>query len=117
MITPLDFRRMDFPGVLNNCETCHTSGNSATTTYNTVPLNALVSRHEAIDATYAAGIAGGTATTAMAAASLSSVSATERGHVLMRVATLIRERAEEFAQPMRNSSSAAKAWWTTCSSG
>ncbi|HTO00101.1 MAG TPA: aldehyde dehydrogenase family protein [Microthrixaceae bacterium] len=35
--------------------------------------------------------------------SWSSVSATERGHVLMRVATLIRERSEEFAQlEMRN---------------
>lgn len=38
------------------------------------------------------------ARTAFDEAVWSSVSATERGHVLMRVATLIRERAEEFAQ-------------------
>ena len=29
-ITLLDFRRMDFPGVLNNCNTCHVSSTSAT---------------------------------------------------------------------------------------
>ena len=23
VLVPLDFRRMDFPGILNNCETCH----------------------------------------------------------------------------------------------
>jgi OmcA/MtrC family decaheme c-type cytochrome len=77
VIVPLDFRRMDFPGILNNCETCHVSGNSATTTYNTVPLNSLASRYEAINADYAAGIAGGTATTAMAKASLSTMNDTD----------------------------------------
>jgi OmcA/MtrC family decaheme c-type cytochrome len=76
-LTLLDFRRMDFPGILNNCETCHVTANSATTTYNTVPLNSLVSTNESIDATYAAGIAGGTATTAMAKASLSTMNDTD----------------------------------------
>jgi OmcA/MtrC family decaheme c-type cytochrome len=76
-LTLLDFRRMDFPGILNNCETCHVTANSATTTYNTVPLNSLVSTNESIDATYAAGIAAGTATTAMAKASLATVSDTD----------------------------------------
>jgi OmcA/MtrC family decaheme c-type cytochrome len=44
----LDFRRMDFPGVLSNCEGCHITG-----TYSTVPLNALVSVFESRNDTYA----------------------------------------------------------------
>jgi hypothetical protein len=63
-ITLLDFRRMDFPGKLNNCETCHT-----TATYNTVPAGALVSTYESINAAYATG----PATTALARASLNTV--------------------------------------------
>ncbi len=77
VLVPLDFRRMGFPGILNNCETCHVTATSATTTYNTVPLNALPSRFEAINADYAAGIAAGTATTAMAKASLATMNATD----------------------------------------
>jgi len=77
VIVPLDFRRMNFPGILNNCETCHVTATSATTTYNTVPLSSLPSRYEAINADYAAGIAGGTATTAMAKASLATMNATD----------------------------------------
>ena len=77
-ITLLDFRRMDFPGKLNNCETCHvTAATNAQKTYNFVPAGTLVSVFESIDATYAAGIAGGTATTAMAKTSLNSASATD----------------------------------------
>ena len=71
-ITLLDMRRMDFPGVLKNCETCHAAG-----TYSGVPLNTLPSTYESIDAAYAAAIAGGTATTAIAKTALSSVSATD----------------------------------------
>ncbi|MBI4290543.1 MAG: OmcA/MtrC family decaheme c-type cytochrome [Betaproteobacteria bacterium] len=71
-ITLLDFRRMDFPGQLNNCQTCHVAG-----TYSSVPVGALSSTYESIDAAYAAGIAGGTATTAMAKTALSSVSTTD----------------------------------------
>ena len=64
-ITLLDFARMDFPGRLNNCETCHVAG-----TYSSVPLNALPSTYETIDAAYDAAIAAGTATTALAKAAL-----------------------------------------------
>jgi len=60
-ITLLDFRRMDFPGKINNCETCHIAG-----TYASVPTGALASTYESIDAAYAAGIAGGTATPSLA---------------------------------------------------
>lgn len=42
--TLLDFRRMDFPGKLNNCETCHAAG-----TYGNVSLNALASTYESIN--------------------------------------------------------------------
>jgi hypothetical protein len=38
--TLLDFRRMDFPGILNDCQTCHKAN-----TYNVVPSKALVSTH------------------------------------------------------------------------
>ena len=41
-VTVLDFRRMDFPGVLNNCDTCHVTGS-----YSGVPLNTLASTYEA----------------------------------------------------------------------
>jgi OmcA/MtrC family decaheme c-type cytochrome len=74
----LDFRRMDFPGKLNNCETCHvTAASAAQKTYNFVPATALVSTYESVDATYAAGMAAGTATPAMAKASLATASATD----------------------------------------
>ncbi len=77
-ITLLDFRRMDFPGKLNNCETCHvTALTSDQKTYNYVPANTLVSVFESIDATYAAAIPLGTATTAMAKTSLASASPTD----------------------------------------
>ena len=66
----LDFRRMDFPGVLNNCSTCHASSTSATTTYNTVPANTLLSTYESIDAAYATAIGANTATTALAKTAL-----------------------------------------------
>jgi hypothetical protein len=76
-IVVLDFRRMDFPGKLNNCETCHVTATGTTTTYNTVPAGALVSTFESIDAAYAAGIAGGTATPAMAKTSLNTANVTD----------------------------------------
>ena len=69
-ITLLDFRRLDFPGRINYCETCHvTSASSDQQTYNTVPASTLVSTHESINAAYAAG----PATTALAKASLDTV--------------------------------------------
>ncbi len=64
----LDFRRMDFPGKLNNCETCHVTATGTTATYNTIPTGSLVSTYESIDAAYAAAIAGATATPADAKA-------------------------------------------------
>jgi OmcA/MtrC family decaheme c-type cytochrome len=74
----LDFRRMDFPGKLNNCETCHvTAASTEQKTYNYVPGGTLPSVHESIDAVYAAGIAAGTATPAMAKAALNTASATD----------------------------------------
>jgi OmcA/MtrC family decaheme c-type cytochrome len=74
----LDLRRMDFPGRLNNCETCHvTAATSDQKTYNYVPGSTLVSTHESIDAAYAAGIAAGNATTAMAKAALATASGTD----------------------------------------
>ena len=45
----LDFRRMDFPGVLSNCEGCHKSG-----TYSGVPANGLVSVFESRNDDYVA---------------------------------------------------------------
>jgi len=66
-ITLLDFRRMDFPGRLNNCETCHVAG-----TYSNVSASALASTYEAIDAAYAAAIAAGTATPALAKTALNT---------------------------------------------
>jgi OmcA/MtrC family decaheme c-type cytochrome len=53
-ITLLDFKRMDFPGKLNACETCHMTGTAAATTYNTVPAGALASTYESVNAAYAA---------------------------------------------------------------
>ncbi|WP_296276257.1 OmcA/MtrC family decaheme c-type cytochrome [Rhodoferax sp.] len=64
-ITLLDFRRMDFPGKLNNCETCHKAG-----TYSSVPSAALSSNYESINAAYAV-----TRTTANAKASYATVNA------------------------------------------
>jgi OmcA/MtrC family decaheme c-type cytochrome len=64
-ITLLDFRRMDFPGKLNNCETCHKAG-----TYSSVPSAALWSNYESINAAYAAF-----ASTANAKASYATVNA------------------------------------------
>ena len=69
-ITLLDFRRMDFPGKLNNCETCHTTATGDATTYNSVPAGALVSTYESVDAAYDA--AGAAATPAMAKAALNT---------------------------------------------
>ncbi|MDH3412887.1 MAG: OmcA/MtrC family decaheme c-type cytochrome [Gammaproteobacteria bacterium] len=48
-ITLLDFRRLDFPGIINQCETCHLPGS-----YSNVPADALPSTYESIDATYKA---------------------------------------------------------------
>jgi len=71
-ITLLDFRRMDFPGRLNNCETCHVTATSDQKTYDFVPAGALASTYESIDTAYAAGIAGSTATTAQAKTALNT---------------------------------------------
>jgi OmcA/MtrC family decaheme c-type cytochrome len=77
-IVVLDFRRMDFPGILSNCETCHvTAVTTDQKTYNYVPSGALASVYESIDATYSAGILAGTATTAQAKTSLNTVNATD----------------------------------------
>lgn len=65
--TLLDFRRMDFPGVIKNCETCHIAG-----TYANVSTSALASTHESIDVAYAGGIAAGTATAAQAKTALAT---------------------------------------------
>jgi len=64
-ITLLDFSRIGFPGVLQNCETCHRSG-----TYAGVPAAALASTQEFRDAAYVASAAGATTTPAIAKASL-----------------------------------------------
>ena len=78
VIQLLDFRRMDFPGRMQNCETCHvTAASSDQKTYNYVPGGTLASTYEAIDAAYAAGIAGGTATPAHAKAALATASSTD----------------------------------------
>lgn len=76
-LTLLDFRRMDFPGVLSKCSACHTSSTTATTTYNTVPSNVLLSTYESIDAAYNEAIGAGTATPALAKAALGKVSETD----------------------------------------
>ena len=79
VIDLLDFRRMDFPGRLNNCETCHvTAVTTEQKTYNFVPNNSLVSVYESVDATYAAAITAGIATSPMAKSSLAFASATDR---------------------------------------
>jgi OmcA/MtrC family decaheme c-type cytochrome len=71
VIQLLDFRRMDFPGKLNNCETCHvTAASTEQKTYNFIPANSLMSTYESVNADYAAAILSGTATPAMAKASL-----------------------------------------------
>ncbi|MBL8343401.1 MAG: OmcA/MtrC family decaheme c-type cytochrome [Rubrivivax sp.] len=77
VIQLLDFRRMDFPGKLNNCEGCHVTATGATTTYNTVPAGALASTYESIDAAYAAGILAANATPTMARSSLNQPNLTD----------------------------------------
>jgi OmcA/MtrC family decaheme c-type cytochrome len=72
VIQLLDFRRMDFPGKINNCETCHKAG-----TYSSVPSAALFSTYESIDSAYATAITNGTATPAMAKTALNSSSTTD----------------------------------------
>ena len=67
--TLLDMRRMDFPGVLKNCETCHVAG-----TYSNVPATALASTYEHINAAYAAAK---TQVNALASISATSVSGTD----------------------------------------
>ena len=67
VITLLDFARMDFPGRLNQCETCHLAG-----TYSGVPPNTLPSTYETVDAAYDFAIASGSATVALARAALST---------------------------------------------
>jgi OmcA/MtrC family decaheme c-type cytochrome len=64
-ITLIDESKMGFPGILNNCETCHNVG-----TYSSVPAGALLSTHESKNATYAA-----TPTVANATASLNTANA------------------------------------------
>jgi len=71
-ITLLDFRRMDFPGKLNNCETCHVTATADQKTYDFVPAGALASTYESRDAAYQAGITGATATTAQAKTALNT---------------------------------------------
>jgi OmcA/MtrC family decaheme c-type cytochrome len=63
---------MDFPGKLNNCETCHVAG-----TYSGVPANALASTYESINAAYSTAIAGGVATPALAKTSLDTANAAD----------------------------------------
>jgi OmcA/MtrC family decaheme c-type cytochrome len=74
-ITLLDLRRMDFPGKLNNCESCHVTG-----TYSNVSVNAIVSTYESIDSIYAGAIAAipSTATPAMAKTSLNTHNITDK---------------------------------------
>jgi OmcA/MtrC family decaheme c-type cytochrome len=71
-ITLLDFRRMDFPGRLNNCETCHVTATTDQKTYDFVPAGALASTYESRDLAYQTGITGGTATTALAKTALNT---------------------------------------------
>ena len=79
VIQLLDFRRMDFPGKLNNCETCHvTAASTAQKTYNFIPANSLMTTFESVNVDYAAGILAGTATPAMAKASLATANAADR---------------------------------------
>jgi OmcA/MtrC family decaheme c-type cytochrome len=66
----LDFRRMDFPGKLENCETCHVTATGTTATYNTIPSGSLASTYESINTAYAAAILAGTATPKNASDSL-----------------------------------------------
>ncbi len=73
----LDFRRMDFPGILNNCETCHLTATGATTTFNSIPLNTLVSTYESINSAYATAILSGTATPELAKDSLATANGTD----------------------------------------
>lgn len=72
-ITLLDFKRMDFPGKINNCETCHVAG-----TYSGVPVNALASTYESIDAAYNTAIGAGNATPALAKTALNTHNTTDK---------------------------------------
>jgi OmcA/MtrC family decaheme c-type cytochrome len=78
VIELLDFRRMDFPGKLNNCETCHvtytgaSSGPGSVQTYAVIPAGSLVSTYESIDKAYSDAIAAKTATPADAKRSLAT---------------------------------------------
>jgi OmcA/MtrC family decaheme c-type cytochrome len=77
-ITLLDFRRMDFPGKLNNCETCHvTSSTTEQKTYDYVPAGTLVTTYESVDAAYAAAAASAAATPALAKTALNTSNATD----------------------------------------
>ena len=67
-ITLLDMRRMDFPGIRKNCETCHVAGS-----YASVPSNALASTYESINDAYAAA-----ATTTNARTSYATPNATDK---------------------------------------
>jgi OmcA/MtrC family decaheme c-type cytochrome len=85
----LDFRRMDFPGKINNCESCHVTftgvspGTGAVPalgsvqTYATVPSGSLVTVYESIDATYAAAYGTPAATPQMAKDSLRQANVTD----------------------------------------
>lgn len=64
-ITLLDFRRMDFPGRINNCETCHIAG-----AYASVPAAALASTYEFVNTA-------GNTTTALAKAALAQANTTD----------------------------------------
>ena len=64
-ITLLDFRRLDFPGIINKCETCHAPG-----AYSDVSVNAFASVYESVNPA-------GMTTTALAKAALSQPNATD----------------------------------------
>jgi len=75
-IVVLDFRRMDFPGILSNCEGCHvTAVTTDQKTYNFVPAGALSSTYESINPAHAAALATNppSTTPAIAKASLDTV--------------------------------------------
>jgi OmcA/MtrC family decaheme c-type cytochrome len=79
----LDFRRLDFPGKINNCETCHvtytgaSSGAGSVQTYAFIPKGALATTFESIDQAYADATAANTATPADASRSLKTHNRTD----------------------------------------
>lgn len=73
VIQLLDFARMDFPGKLKECTTCHVAG-----TFGSVPSGTLASTYESINAAYAAGIAAGTATPAQAKAAYATANSDDK---------------------------------------